>query len=238
MNRLDFITTEGAALLVALAAAILILGALALRRRRSSSARERSVSSSVRYTPRRPMTDEQAALLSYLQRAFPDGAVLFRPRLASFVAVRTGRGRTAARDRLARLRIDYLLCGEDGRPLFAFEIAVLRGRDDPQLKQQLAEKHGMLRSAGIRMLHFKGSLRNWPEPAVLRERVMASAYPSGFARSSFEPSGFSQSGFASSTAMPVHEPSGFDSSEVMGLTALMGLPTPDGDSWSDVRKRS
>lgn len=239
MNSLDFVTIEVLYLLAALVV-ILMVGILILRRRRSSigHGHDRAVSTSVRYAPRKPMTEEQAALQSYLQRAFPDGAVLFRPRLASFLSVRTGRERSAAKERLARLRVDYLLCGEDGRPLFAFEIDVLRIRNDPQLQQRLVEKNHMLRSAGIRMLRFKGSLRNWPEPAVLRERVMASSYPSGFARSGFEPSGFAPSGFTASSTRPSSVGSDFGSSDVMSLTDLMGLPTPESGSWADVRKRS
>ena len=109
-----------------------------------------------------------------------------------------------------------------------------------------------LRSAGIRLIRFKGALASWPQPDVLRERVLTAVRPtptgfgasgyatSGFARSGYEPSGFAPSGFT---------PSGFEGAprgraagapaSVLSLTDLAGLePANQENPWQGVRKRS
>ncbi len=158
----------------------------------------------------------------------------------------------SARRWLDHARVDFLLCDEQGQPMYAFEVDLLRTRDDPLVQRRLAEKNHALRTAGIRLIRFKGGLSSWPQPEVLRERVLAAARPaptgfgasgyatSGFARSGYEPSGFAPSGFT---------PSGFEGSPrgrvagapsgVMSLTDLAGLaPANQEDPWHGVRKRS
>ncbi len=188
------------------------------------------------YTP--PINDEQIALLHYLQRAFPDGAVLFRPRLARFLAVRKSRQKRAAMQRLADAQVDFLICTEEGRPLFAFEVDAFKHHDDPEAARNASEKNQMLKTAGIRLIRLKGSHAHWPPPEVLRLRLMTSrrpptpeAVPSGFAPSEFSPSRFGQSDFPHSRQPPA--------SDVMGLSGLMAMEAGAGaNPWKEVRKRS
>lgn len=229
------------------AIAVLLL-ALVWRARRGRApapvAPDPEVQSANRYAGVAPINDEQVALLRYLQTAFPDGAVLFRPRLGRFMTLRSGGDRVAARQWLGRTYVDFLLCGDDGKPLYAFEIDLLRQRDDERAQQRLTEKYRALRSAGIRMIRFKGALATWPEPEVLRERVLAVARPvvSGFGanglgnsalgHSRIEPSGFGPSrGGGRSRIEGV--------SSMMSLSDLAPLGAAGGNNaWSSVGKRS
>ena len=185
-----------------------------------------------------PIDEEQIALLHYLQRAFPEGAVLFRPRLARFLSVRKSRHRRGAQQRLAAMQVDFLIRGEDGKPLFAFEVDAFKDKDDPQQQQGAADKNLMLKTAGIRLIRLKGAQAQWPPPEILRLRMLAvQRAPVAEAR----PSGFGPSEFASSSLM---ESSGFGHSRgapssLMGMSTLMGMePVEGGDPWSSVRKRS
>lgn len=236
---------------------VLLLALVGLMRRGKTlphAGADASVGARHRFAARPPIDDEQVALLHYLQKAFPDGAVLFRPRLGHFLSLRAGGDRAEVRQWLSARRVDFLLCAEDGQPLYAFEIDALRSRDDPRVQRHLAEKNHALKSAGIRLIRFKGALATWPPPEVLRERVLASARPapmasgfgdSGFASSGFSPSGYAASGFqptgqavsgfAGSRPVPVSTPS----SGIMSLSDLMRLPPAnEGDPWADLRKRS
>ncbi|WP_324401969.1 DUF2726 domain-containing protein [Ottowia sp.] len=249
------VTMNGLVLAVVL---LLLLSALvALWWRGSYAPRtDPATSAGDEFAPRAPITDEQVALLRYLQAAFPDGAVLFRPRLGHFLSVRKGRDRVEARQWLNARRVDFLLCAEDGKPLYAFEIDSLHDRDDPHAQRRMAEKNRALRSAGIRLIRFKGALATWPAPEVLRQRVLSAARPAPTA-SGFTDSGFASSGFAASTsfensgyAATGRSSTGFQTSQadraqggaysdVMSLTDLMRLqPANEGDPWSGIRKRS
>lgn len=185
----------------------------------------RPLGDSYRFAAMSPITAEQVDLLQYLQQAFPDGAVLFRPRLGHFLSVRSGARRIEARERLHALRIDYLLCGEDGKPLYAFEIDMLRGQDEPEQQKVLVEKNRMLRSAGIRMIRFRGAVSSWPEPEKLRERVLAAGSPlhSGFGASGYAASGFTPTGFAESR---------------MDSQGRVRYGADPNNPWADTKKRS
>ncbi len=238
MESAQAAATGSPLLAAALALLLLALVGLALRRPRAVA---EHLSASSRFSAMAPMTEEQAALLRYLQAAFPDGAVLFRPLLARFLTVRAGDDRQGARAWLGHARVDFLLCGEDGKPLYAFEVDVLRTREDAAVQRRLAEKNHALRSAGIRLIRFKGALASWPPPAALRERVLATrtAAPaeggsgftaSGYARSGFVPSSFEPSGFG---------PSQFERAAMARSSDLVKLaPGDPGNPWRDLRKRS
>ena len=260
MNSLDLgsladwtgpVTVNGAVVAAALAVLLLALAWLWWPRK-SRPPTELGVSPSARFAAMAPLDEEQVALLRYLHEAFPEGAVLFRPPLGRFLTVRGGGDRTATRRWLDRAQVDFLLCDEEGRPLYAFEVDLLRTRGDPLAQRRLAEKNHALRTAGIRLIRFKGALSSWPLPEVLRERVLAAARPtpSGFGASGYANSGFSRSGSDSSGFAPSgFTPSGFEGSQppraagvpsgVMSLTDLAGLASANQeDPWQTVRKRS
>lgn len=237
-------------------AAALVLLALALTwlwwPRKARPTAEQHVDAATRFAAMAPLNEEQVALLRYLHRAFPEGAVLFRPLLRRFLTVRAGPDRGAARRWLDHARVDFLLCDEEGQPMYAFEVDLLRTRDDPLAQRRLAEKNHALRTAGIRLIRFKGALSSWPQPEVLRERVLAAARPtpSGFGTSGYASSGFARNGEDSSGFAPSgFTPTDFEGSQwgrgagtpsgVMSLTDLAGLaPANQENPWQTVRKRS
>ena len=183
-----------------------------------------------------PINEDQIALMHYLQKAFPEGAVLFRPSLARFLAVRKTRQRIAAQQRLASDQVDFLICGDDGKPLFAFEVDAFKDKNDPSVVRSAAEKNRMLKTAGIRLVRLKGAHTHWPPPEALRMRMLAvqrtnvpSARATGFGPSEFSNSTYDPSGFAPSRSAP---------STIMGMSTLMGMEPVEGKPWDDVRKRS
>ena len=245
------VTVDGSVVAAALGILVLALVWLAWPRK-PRAAGDPHVSASARFAAMAPINEEQVALLRYLHQAFPEGAVLFRPLLGRFLTVRAGHDRTAARQWLDHARVDFLLCDEEGRPLYAFEVDLLRTRDDPLAQRRLAEKNHALRTAGIRLIRFKGALASWPQPEVLRERVLAAARPtpSGFGASGYANSGFTRAGDESSGFAPSgFTPSGFEGSQheraasvpsgVMSLTDLARLAPANAENpWADLRKRS
>lgn len=222
---------------VAALLALMLLWALVRRSWRRGRAGRGYDSSADRFGQTAPINERQVELLRYLQQAFADGVVLFRPRLTSFLAVRRTRDRLGAQQRLAEQQVDFLVCADDGKPLFAFEVDAFKDGGQSLRDQEAAEKNRMLKSAGIRLIRLRGTLDNYPPPEILRMRlqaaqrtpVPAAAEPGA---SDFKASGFSASGFASSG---FSHSRGADSG-VMSLTGLMALPD-DEDPWSAVRKR-
>lgn len=235
------------------AVVVLLLFALvwALWPRKHKSAADHRLSSNLRFSALAPINEEQVALLRYLQSAFPDGGVLFRPRLSYFLNVRSGPDRARARQWLAANRVDFLLCAEDGKPLYAFEVDMLRQRGDAAVQRRMADKNHVLKLAGIRLIRFKGALSTWPAPAVLRERVLSSSRPTpaatGFGESSFGASTYQQSGYMSPDvgysefANSQQHPSLGSPSGPISLTDLAGLKvtiSEDADLWEGAGKRS
>ena len=142
--------------------------------------------------------------------------------------------RLGAQQRLADAQVDFLVCADDGKPLFAFEVDAFRDPDDADIARSAAEKNRMLKSADIRLIRLKGALPNWPPAEILRMRLLAAQRtpaaedrPSGFSPSGFGPSSFAHTDFAHSRSAD---------SDVMGLSRLMGMPATD-DPWESVRKR-
>lgn len=221
--------------LVALVALMLLWWAM----RRGGRQATRDYDASVdQFAPTTPINEEQVHLLHYLQQAFPDGAVLFRPRLARFLTVRSTRQRRGAQQRLAASQVDYLVCGDDGKPLFAFEVDAGKTAGDPDLARQIAEKNAMLKSAGIRLVRLKGAAPQLPPPEVLRLRLLAAQRASASvapAAARAQPAGFAASGFGPPSDF-AHSRSAAHSG-VMSLTGLMGLQGGGDDPWGSVRKR-
>ena len=106
--------------------ALMLMWNLARRPRDPRAVAQAYDASSDRFSQTAPINEEQVQLLRYLQQAFPDGAVLFRPRLARFLTVRKSSHRLGAQQRLADAQVDFLICADDGKPLFAFEVDAFR----------------------------------------------------------------------------------------------------------------
>ena len=217
-----------------LALAVVALLWRALQRRRSNPTDGHDVRKD-KFASTGPINEDQIAVLHYLQSAFPEGAVLFRPTLGRFLAVRKSQNRKAALHRLSAMEVDFLICDGDGQPWFAFEIDAFNNRGDDERAALSEEKNQVLKTAGIRLMRLKGSAYNLPPPEVMRMRmVSARRKPQPEAPTSgFSPSAFGTSRFPT-TALQTQLPT----SDVMSLSRLMDKDDNGDSPWGDVRKRS
>lgn len=231
--------TPGVVLAAVVACLLAGLAWLRRQRRGADESIEPETDFADRLAATAPISEEQVTLLRYLQEAFPDGAVLFRPRLSRFLRVRAGGDRSAARRWLAAMKVDFLLCDQVGTPLVAFEIDLQRARSDPNAQRRLDNLRLALRSTGIRMIRFKGALATWPDPQVLRERVLAEA--------AMAPSGIRGGGPVLSTFEHSHQESLWFGSSRPGVSRLdevdsTAMPDPVSSRqtsvWAEVGKRS
>ncbi|MDR2128174.1 MAG: DUF2726 domain-containing protein [Burkholderiaceae bacterium] len=171
-----------------------------------------------RYTPTTPINRGEVEMLHYLQQAFPEEGVLFRPRLSQFLTPQRRSDRKTLAGLLDMLRVDFLVCTGEGVPRFAFDLDNFRTDEDTPQSRDAADKRHLLRQAGIRLIHLRTSARRMPPPDDLRERVMRTSPKSSNAT---KPAGFSSSMIGLST---------------FGGTLMAGRG--DNSAWGDVRKRS
>ncbi len=183
-----------------------------------------------------PMSQHHISVLRYLNNAFPEGMVLFRPSLARFMAVRKTNQRRAAQRHLMQTTVDFLVCDEDGKPVVAFEVDVFRNAKDPDAQRKVAEKSRLLLSTGIRVIRLKGALGNLPSASELRMRLYEAQRLAG----TLPEQGL---GTASTFAHTGTAPSSFGHTELnltmaQEASAWRQLPNSDASTWSLVAKRS
>lgn len=208
---------------VGLAAAVTAgIGVWAYRRFvRASSGRDD------RYAPEPVVTPEQVALLDYLRDTFPDQVVLPRMSLAHMLSVRRAQDPRRALERLSAHQVDFVVCGQDGRPRFAFDIERFHLSDAKAKALQTKIKNRMLRTAGVRFLMLKDGIHRMPTPAEFRQQLNLAALPQPPAdrdrgdelRQQLE-SKFSQFD-------QLYQSTGFRDSEIMGMSGLMDLDEGD-----------
>lgn len=186
-----------------------------------------------RFAPAVAISPAESALLDYLVRAFPGRAVLFRCPLSRMVVVRRTNRRLAAQQRLAEHTVDYTVCNREGRPVYAFELDAVHA-DVDEAAHDAAEKHRVLKTAGIRLIRLKRSTRDLPAPQEFRRQLRAAALPPADAAPAAEDpwQGAARarpgSSSPSSAAAPVAAADAPDT-QPMSMTDLMGLPpTPEG----------
>lgn len=159
-----------------LAALVVVAAVLGLWWRQRGAAQGAPLDPSDRFARVAALSPIEGQLLDYLVRAFPGRAVLFRAPLSRIVAVRRARNRLGAQQRLADHMLDYVVCDREGKPVYAFELDALH--DDPdEAAQDAAEKHRVLKTAGIRLIRLKRSTRDLPSPAEFRRHLRTAALP-------------------------------------------------------------
>jgi len=202
----------------ALAVALLVLGMwLWHRHTRATSGRHD------RYAPERILSTEQVHMLDYLQDTFPGHVVLPQILLRHMLSVRRTDNPRRAAQRLGQQRVDFVVCGEDGRPSFAFDVEPHHRRDTRPNTQHAKRKSQMLKTAGVRFVLLQNGLHRMPSPADFREQLNLAALPQPKARASVRES--ARQGLESqwSEFGPHHASAGSPDSEVMGLSGLMDL---------------
>lgn len=180
-----------------------------------------------RYTAEPLIVREQVAMLEYLNKTFPGQVVVPNVPLRNMLSVRRAAHRQRAEERLNNHKVDFVVCGEDGRPLFAFDLEQYHLSDVKTKAHQAKIKNRLLKTAGVRLVYVKASINRMPSPDEFREQLNLAALPRpplNRRATDREPESVRQqleSQFAESELS--HSPSTFRESEVMGLSGLAEL---------------
>lgn len=181
-----------------------------------------------RFSPERVLTSEQVAMLDYLRDTFPGQVVLPNVRLNRMLSVRRAASHKQATARLAQHRVDFVVCGEDGRPSFAFDVEQYHLSDAKAKAHRVKLKNRMLRTAGVRFVFLKNGLHRMPTPAEFRKQLNLAALPQPKAEEAARESVRQQLETQFSEYDQLYPATGYRDSEVMGLSGLMDLQRDGG----------
>jgi hypothetical protein len=130
-----------------------------------------------RYTAEPLIVREQMAALDYLTKTFPGQVVMPNVLLRSMLSARRAANHQRAKERLGDQKVDFVVCGEDGKPLFAFDLERHHFSDAAAKAHQADTKKRILRTAGVQLLHMQSSTHHMPIPDALREQLNLAALP-------------------------------------------------------------
>ncbi|HMN22765.1 MAG TPA: DUF2726 domain-containing protein [Ottowia sp.] len=212
---------------------LLLLALAALWLRGRAGAAPAALGPDDRFAPAVAISPAESELLDYLVRAFPGRAVLFRCPLSRMVVVRRTGRRLAAQQRLAEHAVDYTVCNREGRPVYAFELDAVHA-DADEAAHDAAEKHRVLKTAGIRLIRLKRSTRDLPTPPEFRRQLRAAALPPPDAAAAAADDPWQGAERARSGGAPAAEaaadPADAQDTQPMSMTDLMGLPPMPADA--------
>lgn len=180
-----------------------------------------------RYTADPLIASEQVAMLEYLTQTFPGQVLVPNVPLRNMLSVRRASNRKQAEERLKNLKVDFVVCGDDGRPLFAFDLEQYHLSDSKTKADQAKVKNRILKTAGVRLVYVKPSINRMPSPDEFRQQLNLAALPRpNLNRRTAESEPVSpreqlESQF--SEFDQTFSPSTFRESEIMGLTGLADL---------------
>lgn len=203
-----------AAALVGLALCVWVIRRL---RRPESSGRDD------RYSPERILTAEQAHMLDYLQDTFPGQIVLPNMMLKDMLTVRRAVDRKRAEERLYEQKVDFVVCGPDGRPSFAFDVEQHHLSDAKAKAHKVKIKNRILKTAGVRFVFLKNGIHRMPSPADFRAQLNLAELPKPRSREQRRESALQQLESQFSGFDQQHGNTGFRESEIMGMSGLMDL---------------
>ncbi len=179
-----------------------------------------------RYSPERVLSVEQVAMLDYLQDTFPGHVVLPQVPLKHMLSVRRAGNKERALERLDGQSADFVVCGVDGKPSFAFDVEQYHLSNAEARAERVREKNRILRTAGVRFVLLKNGIHRMPSPADFRAQLNLAELPkpkqpvktenerdSVMRELESQLSGFDHQ----------YGNTGFRESEIMGLSNLMGL---------------
>jgi hypothetical protein len=180
-----------------------------------------------RYTAEPLIVREQVAVLDHLTKNFPGQVVMPNVLLCSMLSTRRAANHQRAKERLGDQKVDFVVCGEDGEPLFAFDLERHHLSDAETKAHQADTKKRILKTAGVRLVHMQSSTHRMPTPDALREQLNLAALPqpqlNRRATDSGQPSGRQQLESYFSEFDTFHPASTFKKSEVLELTDLAEL---------------
>lgn len=208
---------------IAAAAAVVILAGLGAWIYRRAANRQ-STGRDDRYAPERILTTEQVHMLDYLQDTFPGQVVLPNVSLRHMLTVRRAKDRKRAEERLAHQKVDFVVCGEDGRPTFAFDIEQYHLSNAKARAFQVKLKNRILKTAGVRFVFLKNGLHRMPSPADFRAQLNLAVLPKPKPKEdNGRESVMQQLESQFSEFGPNSSHTGYRESEIMGLSQLMDL---------------
>ncbi len=178
-----------------------------------------------RYTPEKLVEKDQAKMLDYLRDTFPGQVVIPNVPLKVMLSIRQAADRKRAEQRLQQHKVDYVVCAEDGRPAFAFDVEQYHLSNAKAKAFQAKIKNRILKTAGVRLVYLKDGLHRMPTPADFRAQLNLAALPQPELkrRASDRDSVKQQLESRISEFDTLHGHSEFKESEVMGLSGLMEL---------------
>jgi hypothetical protein len=192
-----------------------------------------------RYTPERILTPEQVVMLDYLRDTFPRQVVLPNMPLRDLLSVRRSADHQRAKERLRHHRVDFVVCGEDGRPMFAFDVEQYHLSDAKAKTHQVKMKNRILKSAGVRFLFLKNGIHRMPSPADFRQQLNLAALPQPKAKDEVAPESVRQQLESKLSEFDqLYPATGFRDSEIMGMSGLMGLEDNAADRVARQRRPS
>lgn len=209
----------------AVALALVALGVWVYRRYfRKASGRDD------RYTPERILTPEQVVMLDYLRDTFPHQVVLPNMPLRDLLSVRRSSDHKRAKERLRQHRVDFVVCGEDGRPMFAFDVEQYHLSNAKAKAHQVKLKNRILKTAGVRFLFLKNGIHRMPSPADFRQQLNLAALPQPKVKEEAASESVRQQLESKLSEFDqLYPATGFQDSEVMGMTGLMSLDDEQAD---------
>ena len=178
-------------------------------------------SSSDHYLPHEAISPAHAKLLLYLQVAFGGQVVLFRPALAQLVSVRNAANREKTQAMLERLSVDFVVCNDDGKPLYAFDVRPRNAEAENAKARRINQiKTRVLKAVDVRLIRIQRSVSQMPPVGefAMRLRQSLDGIPAGTVPLSGAPAA------PATPAAPPHEPPPTD---MAALTEIMSLPPDD-----------
>jgi hypothetical protein len=130
-----------------------------------------------RYAAEPLLVREQVVMLNYLIKTFPGQVVVPQVLLRNILSVRRAASPQLAKERLGDQKVDFVVCSEDGRPLFAFDMAQHHLSDAAAKAHQAKVKNRMLKTAGVRLVQLESSINRMPTPDDFREQLNMAALP-------------------------------------------------------------
>ncbi len=191
-----------------------------------------------RYMPERILSPEQTSMLAYLRETFPGQVVLPKVQLSDMLSIRRSGDRKRAQQRLQQV-VDFVVCNEDGRPAFAFDVEQYHLSNAKAKGHEVKMKNRVLKTAGVRFVFLKNAIHRMPSPNEFRRQLDLAELPQPKPIDPNLSDSVRQQLEAKMSAYDQHmfPTTGFRESEVMGLSGLMNLGKEGGRSSAEAVKR-
>ena len=157
------------------------------------------------------LPDGEPDFLADVARVFLDGAVV--------ATANAGQKLREAKEQ----KVDFVVCGQDGRPSFAFDVEQHHLSDAKAKAHKVKIKNRILKTAGVRFVFLKNGIHRMPSPADFRAQLNLAELPKPRSREERRENARQQLESQFSGFDQQHGNTGFRESEIMGMSGLMDL---------------